>query len=307
MKILICTDGHPFAEEAVRFGGTFAHGLDANVTVLFVRPPSLTENSIDKLPGLKRMGSWDPKIPGVEYLQRAKQILAGAGLSDISAVGEKRVRHAFRESDEGGIELYLAGRQSGRIRLKLREGETAEEIIEEISQGQYDLVIVGPRGHHGTASYFVGSTALRIAQFSPSSVLITKNIKKMDRFLICTDGSQSAQKAELLGTEAAQALHAKVTVLHVVPEPGEEPSAREQVRRAEMILAQSGMEAPINIRIGRPSEVIIDEAKNHDVVVMGASGGSAVKRFFLGSVPLKVIEYGERPVLLVREKPQDKI
>jgi nucleotide-binding universal stress UspA family protein len=52
--------------------------------------------------------------------------------------------------------------------------------------------------------------------------------------------------------------------------------------------------------------VIIDEAKDHDIVVMGASGSSAVRRFFLGSVPLKVIEYGACPVLLVREKPESK-
>ncbi|HEY5595182.1 MAG TPA: universal stress protein, partial [Nitrospiria bacterium] len=60
------------------------------------------------------------------------------------------------------------------------------------------------------------------------------------------------------------------------------------------------------VRVGRPSEVIIDEAKDHDIVVMGASGSSAVRRFFLGSVPLKVIEYGACPVLLVREKPPVK-
>ena len=67
-----------------------------------------------------------------------------------------------------------------------------------------------------------------------------------------------------------------------------------------MVLNQLGIHARVKVKIGRPSEEIIQEAGDHDIVVMGASGSSAVRRFFLGSVPLKVIEYGESPVLLIR-------
>jgi nucleotide-binding universal stress UspA family protein len=93
-----------------------------------------------------------------------------------------------------------------------------------------------------------------------------------------------------------------VTVLTVASDEGDLGPAKERVRRAEMVLSQTGRPTPVKVRLGRPSEEIIAEAKDHDIVVMGASGSSAVRRFFLGSVPLKVIEYGECSVLLVREK-----
>jgi nucleotide-binding universal stress UspA family protein len=192
------------------------------------------------------------------------------------------------------------------VKLKLREGESAEEILTEAGQGHYDLILTGSRGHQGFASYFIGSTALRIAEFAPCSVLIAKNIRKGHNFLICTDGSGWAEKAELFGAQIAQALKAQVTILSIASEEAEVKVAQEQVRRAEMILAQMGIQSRVKVCVGRPSEVIIDAAKDHDIVVMGASGSSAVKRFFLGSVPLKVIEYGACPVLLVREKPPVK-
>ncbi|MFQ5949518.1 MAG: universal stress protein, partial [Nitrospiria bacterium] len=91
-------------------------------------------------------------------------------------------------------------------------------------------------------------------------------------------------------------------VLAVAEEQSKRKEAVRMARRAEMILAQMGIEAKRKVRVGRPSEEIIGEAKDHDIVVMGSSGSSAVKKFFLGSVPLKVIEYGECPVLIVREK-----
>lgn len=303
MKILMCTDGQPYAEEAIRFGGRFAHQLDADVTVLYVRPKAAGGNSIHLTTARKKMGEWDLDIPGVEYLKRSKEILDASGLSSLSQEEETRVRRAFRESGEGGVELHLVGHHTERVRLKLREGETAAEILEEAVHGKYDLVLIGSRGHEGIASYFVGSTALRIAEFAPCSVLITKNIRENHDFLMCTDGSRLAEKAELFGAQIAQALRARVTVLSVAPEETDKKSAQKQVRRAEMILSQLGIQAKVKVRVGRPSEEIIQEAEDHDVVVLGASGSSAVKRFFLGSVPLKVIEYGNCPVLLVREKP----
>jgi len=112
-----------------------------------------------------------------------------------------------------------------------------------------------------------------------------------------------AERAELFGATIAQALGARVMVLSVSPDEADRAQAQERVRRAEMVLNQLGIQAQVKVRVGRPSEEIIQEAKDHDIVVMGASGSSAVRRFFLGSVPLKVIEYGQCPVLLVREKP----
>jgi nucleotide-binding universal stress UspA family protein len=305
MKILMCTDGQPFAEEAIRFGAKFAHQLDADVTVLYVRARESGGDSIYLTTARKKMTEWNLDIPGIEYLKRAKQILTEAGLASPLHESETGVRKTFRESTEGGVELHLIGRRDERVRLKLREGESAEEILTEAGLGRYDLILTGSRGHQGFASYFVGSTALRIAEFAPCSVLIAKNIRKGRNFLMCTDGSGSAEKAEIFGAQIAQVLKARVTILSVAEEASVD-AAKDQLRRAEMILAQMGIQAKIKVRVGRPSEVIIDEAKDHDIVVMGASGGSAVRRFFLGSVPLKVIEYGACPVLLVRDKPVPK-
>ena len=306
MKLLMCSDGHSYAEDAIRFGGKIAHQLDADVTVLYVRPKSQGGDSIHHATARKKMGEWDLDIPGVEYLKRAKELLSAAGLAKLSTEEAAGIRHAFRESPGGGVELHLVGRRGDRVRLKLREGDPAAEILDEAGRGNYDLIVAGSRGHQGAASYFIGSTALRIAEFAACSVLVAKNIRENHSFLLCTDGSPLAEKAEIFGAKIAQALSAHVTVLSVAPDQEAEKDAKEQVRRAEMILNQLGIRATVKVRIGRPSEEIIDAAKDHDIVVLGASGRSAVRRFFLGSVPLKVIEYGSCPVLLVREKAAPK-
>jgi nucleotide-binding universal stress UspA family protein len=302
VKILLCTDGEEYAEQAIRFGGRFARGLDANITVLHIVSQA-TVLDRDRLTATrKKLSEWNRELPCVKYLERAGKILQDMGLSGTAPTRSNDARYAFRETKEGTLELHLLGHGAERVRLKLREGNPAEEILQEAQQGKHDLIIIGARGHEGTASYFVGSTALRVAEFSSCSVLIAKNVKEQRNVLICTDGSKLAEQAELFGATISQILSGQVTILSVFTDASEKAEAQERVRRAEMVLNQLGIHARIKVKTGRPSEEIIREARDHDIAVMGASGRSAVRRFFLGSVPLKVIEYGESPVLLVRGK-----
>ena len=304
MKFLMCTDGEPNAEDAIRFGGKLAKEMNADVSILHVRPPVSASSRIQLTTARKKLGQWNLELPGVEYLIRAKEILTEIGLTRPVPEKEKneKVSHAFRVDVDGGTELHLIGQHGELVRLRLREGHPVEEVLEEADLGDYDLIIVGSRGHQGISKYFVGSTALRVADLAACSVLIAKNIREDDNFLLCTDGSRLAERAEIIGAEMAQALGAKMTVLSVAEEETLREEASKLARRADMILSQMGVEISHKVRVGRPSEEIIDEAKDHDIVVMGASGSSAVRKFFLGSIPLKVIEYGVCPVLVIREK-----
>ena len=301
MNILMCTDGEEYAELAIRFGGRLAKGLNADVSILHVRPTVSSADRVQLMATRKRLGEWDLDIPGVDHLKRAKDILTQVGLTKTVTAGQKEGR-AFQEGVLGATELHLMGPQGENVRLRLREGKPVEQILEEAEAGNYNLIITASRGHKGISRYFVGSTALRVADLAPCSVLIAKNIREDTDFLMCTDGSPVSEQAEIFGASLAGALGASVTVLSVGEEGTAVTDVEERVRRAEMVLAQMGVAARTVVRTGRPSEVIIEEAQDHDIVVMGTSGGSAVRRFFLGSVPLKVIEYGECPVLIVREK-----
>jgi nucleotide-binding universal stress UspA family protein len=301
MKFLICTDGEEAAEEAIRFGGRLAKGMNADVSVLHVRRPVSSSERVQLTATRKKLTSWDLDIPGVDYLTRAREILDEVGLTQAPPSKEKLSR-AFEGGVQGATELYLVGAGGENVRLRLREGDPVEQILEEAQVGDYDLIILGSRGRQGIAGYFVGSTALRVADLASCSVLIAKNIRQDHNFLLCTDGSNLAEKAEIAGAEMARVLGAKVTILSVAEEEAQREEALQSARRAEMILAQMGIEAKLKVRVGPPSQEIISEATDHDIVVMGASGSSAVRKFFLGSVPLKVMEYGVCPVLIVREK-----
>lgn len=300
MKILMCTDGSNFAEDAIRFSGRIARAMGWDISILYVRPKVPSEHRIHLTTARKKLTEWDLDIPGVQYLKRAKEILMEVGVTKTLPTGEAELKHTFREGIYGAIEIHLVGIHGENVRLRLREGEPMEEILEEAKVGNYDLIVTGSRGHKGLTRYFIGSTAMKVAEHASCSVMIAKNIRGNEDFLISTDGSEMAEKAEVFAAPIARALGARVTILSVAEEGETEDVALERTRRAEMVISQLGMTCDLKVRVGRASDEIIEEAKDHDIVVMGASGRSGVKKFFIGSVPLKVIEYGESPVLLVR-------
>lgn len=241
MKVLMCTDGEENAEAAIRFGGRLAKEMDADVSILHVRPPISPRNRVQLTTARKKLGKWNLEIPGVDYLIRAKEILTDIGLTRSSPLSDEKVSHAFRVDINGATELHLVGIRGGLVRLRLREGHPVDEILIEADLGDYDLILVGSRGHRGYSRHFVGTTALRVADLAGCSVLIAKNIREDDNFLLCTDGSQLAEKAEIFGAEIARKLGAKMTVLSVAEEEEKREEAMRLARRAEMILAQMGI------------------------------------------------------------------
>ena len=112
-------------------------------------------------------------------------------------------------------EGWLAGTPSPRI--KVRVGHAAEQILEEVAPGEYDLLVVGTRGRHGITRFLLGSTAERIARQSKTPVLLVQGKgESVDRILACTAGGEPGLAAVALAGRVAGLTGARVTVLHVM-------------------------------------------------------------------------------------------
>jgi nucleotide-binding universal stress UspA family protein len=75
----------------------------------------------------------------------------------------------------------------------------------------------------------------------------------------------------------------------------------EQVAKAAQKLAAAGVKAKTVVAEGRPVEVLLETAKDHDaaLIVVGSHGEGAVSAAFLGSTALKLLHHSKLPVLVV--------
>lgn len=144
------------------------------------------------------------------------------------------------------------------------------------------------------------------------------------RILIPTDGSKLSEVAMQRGLELAHDLKAKVTLLHVVENkmtrimigPETVPYYPELMRdlgvtgqlaleRATQYAQDLGVEIVTVLKHGNAPEVIVQSARDHDLIVMGTHGRSGLDRLLLGSVTQKVLQRSEIPVMVIRADEED--
>lgn len=139
----------------------------------------------------------------------------------------------------------------------------------------------------------------------------------MQKILVAHDGSKSSDKALKKAVEIAVNFNASLTVLSVIPElyltelsdvdrnrifnslSKETTDAMEKIRKS---LSGKSIDVKTLIRQGDPAEKILETAQKMkaDLIVTGSHGKHGTKKFLLGSVSSKIVDYSKCPVMVVK-------
>jgi nucleotide-binding universal stress UspA family protein len=192
-------------------------------------------------------------------------------------------RRALRPFERPGIRVHVT--------VARRGWAAVEELV---AKDRPDLLVVAWRRPGWD---FLGTTIEQILREPPCDVAIVKgSFARVRRLLVPVRGGRYAQLAARLATTFARARDGSVSLLHVESGGGR--------RREDLyqILGEVTLDERVDqllTRIGDPAEVIAEEAKDHDAVVIGATGRE-------GSDPLgpigQAIVHATRPALLVRTR-----
>lgn len=137
--------------------------------------------------------------------------------------------------------------------------------------------------------------------------------RKMKKILCPTDFTEATNGAVAYAAKLAHALHCELTLLHVDSVFDFSPSLLETSASSSMIATQRLKEqcrdisqifkipcnAEVVTRMGRLSTVIKEEARDHDLIVMGTDGSDDLYQSFWGSNTYNAIVRSQTPLLLV--------
>ena len=236
------------------------------------------------------------------------------------------VKRELRRQGQEILDEQVRKIESAGVRVTgahLREGRTANEIIELSDELEVGLLVVGSRGLGPVRRILMGSHSEEIVHHAHVPVLVVRRGDSAwppSRVIIGEDFSDDATKAGEFGASIAALYEGKVALIHAHPDmpevpPGEARDAAVQelggIRgedeerlesRAKELEEILGSRPEIRVADGYPAVVILQAAQQEarpPLIAVGSQGLAGITRMRLGSVSTKVVTAAPGPVLVV--------
>ncbi|MDP3244172.1 MAG: universal stress protein [bacterium] len=215
-------------------------------------------------------------------------------------------------------------------KLKMLQGDIVKEIMMELKDEDYDLLVLGSKSVSrvmmGVADSLLQKPLVDVAKSVRCSVLIVKDPPKtLNQVLVCTDGSPFAEMAANFWGKLSKEHEPRAVVLNIIPQlfsgfssefksvtpdllkvlakvPG---SRTKVVNRAKDILERYGIEVKTKLREREyAAEEILKEERevDYDLIVMGYRGRKYRTKIQAGSQSLEVAKNSQTSVLIYQPR-----
>lgn len=292
-SILVPTDFSETASHAVDLGRQLAGKIDGRMTLLH---------------------AVDPLV----FRHYAPELTVGGAGDDQAA--------ALRE--EGGRELnrLIESCRADGLEAEglLVEGGATEQILRVAAEDGHDLIVIGTHGYGPVRRLLLGSVAIKVVRNAPCSVIsipppADRPVHELKTLLLATDFSPPSMAARDHAAQLARAFGAKVIVQHVMDLP---PSYYGAIHRIPQLIDQDALHKELETKLltladelgdqgikverkldeGRPADQILEAADSvgADLILVGATGRSAIERVLLGGVADAIVRGASCPVMTCR-------
>lgn len=214
--------------------------------------------------------------------------------------------------DEVAAKLRAEGLQVSTV---VRFGDAWEQLSREAAEAKHDLVLVGTHVRSAVARMLFGSTSRKLMRMCPTPVWVAVpgEIRDVREIAVATDFSDAAFAAVQAAVSVAQALQAKLFVVHALEFPFESYMRTAGVTDEDMQKARETLHAEARQKLesqlmqtdarslpygfkmevveGNPETVVPEfVAKNEvDLLVIGTVGRTGLTRALLGNTAERML------------------
>ena len=289
---------------ALTLAGQLARQLDVALTVLHV-----TDESDQSLLGGRlaagKLAEWGIEPPSFKLLREVEQILLDDGVLQLDDQDQPVEIHSLKHLAEGLYEVHRVSRRGQDVRFRVREGDPVRQVLRELENPNYDLVISGTRGLGGFRRFWVGSIAQSIAQYAPCSALLAKNLRDDQGILVGVSGRETALEAVRQAAELAHIRGVPLGLLAAPPTDDERADAEAHLDQAEAAIESKirrELDVERHVVVGNdPAEALINTAGDDRMIALGKVKRSRVRELFLGDISLEILAKSSGPVLIASE------
>lgn len=205
------------------------------------------------------------------------------------------------------------------VSTRLGIGPIAATLLQET--GDAALLVLGARGIEGSRHMTLGSVTRQAAEHARCPVLVVAPKEHDPRprrreVVVGVDGSEASRDAVAFAIEEASLRKIGLLAVHAWTHPAY-PHQIRPVRYDEAAVSQEGgrllseslagwtakyPDVPVIEQVvrGRPADVLAEDSRTAELLVVGATGRGGFAGLYLGSVSHAVLHHAQGPIAVVR-------
>jgi nucleotide-binding universal stress UspA family protein len=292
LQLLTVVGEEESTRDLIRFAGIVVLGFEADITFLAVSPPSRQEFSVTTEIAKEILSDWGLTTPATARLAAVEEWLVRYRMVQCDRE-DRAISSPFRVDEKGVREKELRGVDGQAFRLRMRQGDLAEEVVMETREHDYGMIFLGVPEHWRKMAH--------VLQFSgPPTMVVRRWTSQEYRFLVCLDGSPASRRALNLVARIALVMVAPLDLV-AVPEKGyPQARAEAELERAARHLRRAAVPHRTLLERGSCEQRILALADESTIVVLGASSRGQMWQLILGAKPYRIARRARGPVLIVK-------
>jgi nucleotide-binding universal stress UspA family protein len=288
MKILFAGDEHAYSAYALNEVVRLASNTWADVTLLAVTPVEAGAQSVE-----------DQVLAQALHRYRETFLASAGGEGSPYALGA--ARYEWIPVAGGQWEEMLVKRGTKKdLKVRLRRGNEAQEILAEARGEESDLIVLGCTG--GGQCIWQGSAPVpqKVVNDAGCSVLLVKEEQPLSRILACLDQSYISQDSLEMINQMATLHHAQLELIGL----SQEGAMKKDVYRRLIEIGDYYEDRQIQVST-RLTEIadfenFIDKELQHDLLALFMGKKSLLDRFFPKDWVGRLVTKCQTSVLVMR-------
>lgn len=176
-NIYIPLDNSKYSDSAIDAGLKIARGFGSRVTCSHVYAARLHDDRFRQMES-----GLPPKYQGEKELQRQREVHDSLITKGLQIISDSYLDSFEKKCAEAGISY----------KRTVLEGKNYLEIVKDVSENGYDLVIMGALGLGVVGTSTIGSVCERVMRRITPDLLIMKDSRMDGRYLVGIDGSPNS-------------------------------------------------------------------------------------------------------------------
>jgi nucleotide-binding universal stress UspA family protein len=291
VKTLVCVDGQDNALKAVRLAGEFACTTSGEATFLFVerhRTHTPRRNiAASKTIDMSAL-QWK-QVPEMKYLLEAERVFKETREWEKHEPEPVGSYTALIQIGDGVFEVgKVQPRSDSGVHLRTRVGIPQEEILAELDDGRYDLVMLGAHRMAGCPWSEIENGPLYVAQKARCPVMVIgKDFEQGQPLLVCVGEKDPSESIMEMVRVTATRMKTDINVLTVLRSPDRGFQFSSEVSSMMDKWSARGLKVTPQVVIGDPVTVVLETAPDYGLTIF--SFGKKHKQGRLGKVAKSVL------------------